>query len=301
MKWAKILLLILLMGAVLSGCGKSGTYATQKNFITIGCVSPLTGEFALFGEGTLETEESAVAFINEKDGLYIDTLQRKLKVRFIVADSRSTEEGAQEAARQLITEENVDVVICSSGNLTVQAVADVCEQEQIPFFSVNAEAEAWLENGPYEYCFHCSYNNTSRLQALSDVWTEMGITSVGLLAVQSEEAEHFADTLDVFCKENGISCTRAGFINPASLDYSSAVQALASKEVEAVICFMDCNEFSDVWRQSGLKGLELQMCVLVNNHLFVRDITDIENGADIREFYTLTCWDKTYRSGRPDR
>ena len=94
-----ILILSLLAVSILTGCGESGTYATQKNYITIGVVASLTGELAGYGEGTLETEEAAVAAINEEEGVYIDTLQRKLKIRVIVADSKSTYFGAQDAAK----------------------------------------------------------------------------------------------------------------------------------------------------------------------------------------------------------
>ena len=289
-----VVMLTMLAGAVLSGCGKSGTYATQKNFITIGCVCPLTGELAAYGEGTLETEDAAVAEINANEGIYIDTLQRKLKIRFIVADSKSTAEGAKEAAEHLIEEENVDLVISGSGANTAIAIAGVCENEQVPFFSVNAENGAWLESGSYDYCFNCSYDNTSRLEALKDVFDEQGITTVGLMAVQSEEAEDFADALSAFAAENGLQVANPGFLDPEAPNYSAAVKNLSSAKAQAVICFMEADQFSALWATEDMKGFAPQMCVLVNNHLFVNDIADVANGVDSKEFYTLTSWDKKY-------
>lgn len=294
-KWiVTILMIVTLAGAVLSGCGQSGAYATQKNFITIGCVCPLTGELASYGEGTLETEEAAVAAINENEGIYIDTLQRKLKIRFVVEDSKSTEQGAKEAAEKLISEEHVDLMISSSGALTASAAASVCEKEGIPFFSTNAENDEWLANGPYEYSFNCSYDNTSRLKALKDVWDEMEITSVGLLAVESEEAENFATALSEFAGKNGITVSNPGLLNPSNPDYAKAAQALASAKVQALICFMDCDDFSAAWGTDAVKGIAPQMCVLVNNHLFGGDLADIKHGVDIKEFYTLAGWDRKY-------
>ena len=288
------LLLAVMTCAVVSGCGESGTYATQKNFITIGCVCPLTGDLADYGEGSLETEEAAVAAINENGGLYIDTLERKLKVRFVVADSESTKEGAKIAATKLIEEDNVDVMICSSGTMTVNAVAEICEKSEVPCFCVNAETEEWLANGPYEYCFNCSYDYESRIEALADVWTEKGITSVGLLATQSEEADRFAEVLADYCKENDLKYTDPGRLESVNPDITKAVKALSDGEVQCVICFMDCKTFSKVFTEGSIHELSLSMCVLMTTDLFVRDITALKEGSEIQEFYTVACWDKKY-------
>lgn len=287
------LLLGMLISAVLSGCGESGIYATQKNFITIGCVCPLSGDLANYGEGTPEAQEEAVRALNENEGLYIDTLQRKLKVRFLVADSCSTEEGAKAAAQQLITQENVDVMICHSGNLTAKAVASVCEQEKVPFFSVNAEMDEWVEDAPYAYSFNCAVDQRARLLALADVWEEKEITSVGLFAVQSEEAARFAQALSDFCDEYGYDFTNPGFIETEA-DYAKAAKTLAKEKVESVVCFMDAEDFSAAFEITEVRTMGHEMCVLVNNHLFARDIEIIKNGAMIKELYTLTAWNKNY-------
>lgn len=283
-----------LTGAVLSGCGQGGSYATQKNYITIGCVCPLSGELSAYGEGSLETEEAAVSAINETDGLYIDTLQRKLKVRFVIADSGSTQAGAQEAARKLIEEENIDAMICSGGTITALGTAKVCEEMKIPFFSVDADPDLWAAAGPFSYCFNCASGDRQRIEALSDLWAENGITGIGLMATASEEAESFAKALSAFCSENGYTLTDAGRLDPNRPDFSGAVKTLADAGTEALICFMDASDFSRAWQQSELRGMSLKMCILENDHLFTRDIAQITPGTEIQEFYTVTGWDRKY-------
>ncbi len=293
-KIVAIIMIATLQVAVLAGCGQSGTYATQKNFITIGCVCPLTGDLASFGEGTLETEEAAVAAINESGGIYIDTLQRKLKIRFVVADSKSTEAGTKEAAEQLIEEEHVDLMICSSGTLTAVAAASVCEKAQIPFFSVNAENEAWLAAGPFSYSFNCSYDDTSRIAALADLWEEQGIGSVGLLAVDSEGAEEFANALSGFGAENGLKVSTPDLVDNDSLDFGNAAKALAGAKVEAVVFYMSPADFTKAWNNDAVKGISPQMSVLIDDQLFTGEIADIARNLEMKEFYTVSCWDKSY-------
>ena len=289
-----MLMLVALAGAVLSGCGAGSTYATQKNYITIGCICPLTGDLASYAEGTLDTEEAAVATINENDGLYIDTLQRKLKVRFVVADSKSTEEGAKEAANKLAEEENVDVMICSSDTQTAIAAAKACEDLEIPFFSVGADTEIWKSEGPFTYSFNCGTNTREKCEALAELWKEQGITSVGVLATKSAGTENFVQTVYRFCKDNGFKFTDGGWQDAAAPDYAAAVQKLAGGKVEALVCYMSGEDFSRAWSEGGIRSLNLKMCVLDHEHLLPSDVAAAAPGQEILEFYSTTGWDKSY-------
>lgn len=292
---ALVLILVMLAGLALSGCGMgAAAYSEQQNFITIGVVCPLSGDLAPYGEGTLEMEEEALSEINEGEGLYIDTLQRKLKVRFAVADSRSTSDGAKEAAKQLIEKEGAKLVICSSGTKTALAAAEVCEENKVPFFSVGADPDQWLAQGPFEYCFNCAASQGERIAALGDVWAENGITSVGFMAMQSDSADVFGETLAAYCNENGISFTDSGRLDPAAPNYSGAVKTLAKAEVQALICYMNPAEFSLAWQTSDIKGLSLSMCILESAPFFAGEAAAISPGAEIQGFFRAADWDRKY-------
>ena len=287
-------ILMMFACAALSACGDAGTYATQKNFITIGCVCPLSGELAGFGEGSLEMEEAAVKTINENGGVYIDTLERKLKLRFVIADSASTEAGARAAAEKLIGEEHVDLMICSSGAETALPVAGVCEEKKIPFFSMNCENDIWVASGAHNYAFNCGVDHRSRLNAFYDVWQEKEIESIGLLATPSEDAERFAAGLTAFCEEKELKLTDPGRLDLASGKFGAQVRTLSKAKVKAVICYMSPEEFSTLWAEGSLRLVGYDMCILVNDHFLMSETEKIVPGAEIKEFYTATCWDKTY-------
>ncbi len=291
---AGLLMLAVLTVSVLAGCGQGKTYATQKNYITIGCVLPLSGELAPYGEGSLETEEAAVAEINENDGVYIDTLQRKLKIRFVVADSASTAEGAAQAVKKLVEEDNADVLISTGGTLTSVAAAKACEELKVPFFSVGADPDFWKAAGPFRYCFNCDSSNEARIEALSDLWNQYGITSIGFMAEASYEADAFGKALSAFCSANGYTLTDTGLLDPTSPNYSDAVQKLSDGSVEVLICYMSGENFSRAWQQGDIRGLGLEMCILESDPLFAGDIAGVAPGTDIQEFYTVTDWDRKY-------
>lgn len=291
---AVCVMMIMLACAVLSGCGEAGTYATQKNFITIGCVCPITGVLAGYGEGTLETEEEAVKTINENGGVYIDTLERKLKIRFVAADSLSTEEGAKLAAKNLIEQEHVDMLITSSGAATAIPVASVAEAEKVPFFSVNCENSAWLASGAHEYSFNCSRDNLSILSALFDVWQEKKIDSIGLLAPLSAEAERFSEELFHFCDELDLDLTVPDYLDFSDGNFKRAVKELSDNDVKAVICYMKPEELSALWKEGSIRSLGYDMLILVQDEFLERDVKKIEPGPEIKEFYTVTSWEPVY-------
>lgn len=280
-------------GAVLAGCAKKGSEDSQK-YITIGCVAPLTGELAAFGEGSLETEEAAVAEVNETGGIYMDTLEKKLKIRFTIADSKSTAEGAKEAAKKLIEEDQVDAVICSSGTLTAVAAASVCEKSKVPFFSVGAEQDLWKSGGPYQYCFNCAYDNATRFLALKDMLTERQFSSVGLLSVRTDTTESFANALSEFCKNYDLKFAAAEPMDPDNPDYQKAAAALSAAKPDALICYMDSSTFSKAFHEGGLSGLGIPFVALLYDDLYTGDLAKTEHGNEIKEFYTVTTWDRKY-------
>lgn len=290
---AAIFAVILCAGAVLSGCAKNSAEDSQK-YITIGCVAPLTGELSAFAEGSLETEEAAVAELNESGGIYIDTLEKKMKICFTIADSASTADGAKEAAKKLIEEEHADVVICSSGSLTAVAAAVVCEASKVPFFAVGAEQDLWKYFGPYQYCFDCAYDNESRFLALKDMLNARNLSSVGLLSVKADSTEIFTNALSEFCKNNGLAFTAAEPLDPNMPDYQKAAAALSAAKPDALICYMDGSDFSKAFSEGGLSGLGIPFVALLFDDLYAGDLTKLEHGNDIKEFYTVTTWDRKY-------
>ncbi|HHY14282.1 MAG TPA: ABC transporter substrate-binding protein, partial [Thermoanaerobacterales bacterium] len=154
-----LLLVVCMVVSLFAGCGGSSQQGGQtidpnKEYILIGRVAPLTGPLASFGDGTPYIEEKAVEKLNEEGGIYIEELDKKLPIKFIVMDSESDTTKAAEAANKLILEDKVDLMIVSHTADTVNPVSAACERYKIPCISVDAPVDAWLQGGPYKYSYH---------------------------------------------------------------------------------------------------------------------------------------------------
>eukprot|EP01035_Chromulina_nebulosa_P047951 gene47951-65042_t len=90
--------------------------------VKIGYVTPQSGPLAAFGEA---------------DKFVIDAVSKIAgdKVQIITKDSQSDSNKAAEAAKSLIADEGVSLILVASTPETTNPVASVCEVEQIPCIS----------------------------------------------------------------------------------------------------------------------------------------------------------------------
>ncbi len=102
--------------------------AQEKRF-TIGCILPLSGEFATFAEGARR------GMILAKESLPDDIKQN---VQIIVEDDKSDPKGAVTAFKKLQSMDNIDSVITWSSG-TSKAVAPIAESAKIPMIAIASD------------------------------------------------------------------------------------------------------------------------------------------------------------------
>lgn len=267
----------------LCACSFGGGKTSKKNYITIGRICPLSGEYSEYAEGTLETEMAAVEELNESGGIYVDALDKKLMVRYLLEDSGSTKMGAEAAADKLINEENVDVIIVSDTNTTVNAVSGVCEKAKVPCFCVNAEMDSWLAQGSYKYCFNISFDTEGRLQALGEVIKEKGVSNLGLITDTSVEGIAFAEKAQQFCTDGKIKVT--AFTYGAEI-----VKQLKSGKIDGILCCLGTDDYISLKADINRAELGLKASLLVNEHWPYSELSANSQSASFDETYIPVCW-----------
>lgn len=132
-KIVAVVLAVLMTGMLLTACteNKNGQQdaADAEDYIKVGIVIPQTGVLTAFGAGTEEMTQYALDQINEAGGLEVDGTVKKLKL--FVGDSQSEPEKARQVAQQMISDQNVDVMLTSHTADTTVPVSEACEEAGI--------------------------------------------------------------------------------------------------------------------------------------------------------------------------
>ena len=118
-----------------SGDGGSASKGSSGDTIKVGIVIPETGALAAFGAGTQEMTQYALDQINEAGGIEVDGTAKKLEL--VVADSESNATKASEAANNLISSKNIDIMITSHTADTTVPVAAACERAGVVYLLIH--------------------------------------------------------------------------------------------------------------------------------------------------------------------
>lgn len=121
-------------GGLLTACGTGlggpGSSASGGDTITIGFITPLTGRLAHFAAGDSFVVEQIRATAPYSGGFRVGG--KKYQVKIVTVDSQSNPSRASQAARHLIVNHNVDMLVTTSTPDTANPVAVIGETEGVP-------------------------------------------------------------------------------------------------------------------------------------------------------------------------
>jgi len=134
-------------GEILAACGPAlkGAGSSSTKDIVIGYVSPQTGSLAGFAvpDGFVLKQINATSSYTK--GLTKGGKTYHFKI--IEVDSQSDPTRASQVAKNLILQNQVDMIVTSSAPETVNPVAAVCESEGVPCVSTVCPWESWYYAG----------------------------------------------------------------------------------------------------------------------------------------------------------
>src|ERR1700733_14004319 len=125
-----------------AGCsgGLKSPSGPSTGTIKIGYVSPRTGPDAAFTSSdpfVLSKVRAALAKGLTAGG-------KKYKIEIFTADSQSSDTRAAQVAQQLITQNNVDIMLTTSAPETVNPVSDQCESAHVPCLGTIVPWGSWF-------------------------------------------------------------------------------------------------------------------------------------------------------------
>jgi len=233
--------------------------------IKLGYVSPQTGPLAPFGEA----DQFVVSSFNElmKGGLKIGGDTYPIEV--VVKDSQSDPNRAAEVAKELIVDDEVDVMLVASTPETTNPVSTQCEIEQVPCISTVAPWQPWFIGRqsnpgdpnswkPFDFTYHFFWGLEDVIAVFTNMWGQLDTNkSVGGLFPNDGDGNAWGDKQVGFppvLDAQGYTLTDPGRYQNLTDDFSAQISAFKGADCEIITGVMIPPDFTTFWNQANQQG-----------------------------------------------
>jgi branched-chain amino acid transport system substrate-binding protein len=231
----------------------------QNAPVKLGYVSPQTGPLAAFGEADSFVIDSFLAVAKSKG----------LNYEIVVKDSQSNPNRAAEVAKQLIVDDEVNLVLVASTPETTNPVATTCEAEGMPCLSTVAPWQPWFigQQGnpgdpaawkPFDYAYHFFWGLEDVIAVFTNMWAQVETNrKVGGLFPNDGDGNAWGDKTVGFppvLEKMGYALNDPGRYQNMTDDFSAQINAFKAGECEIVTGVVIPPDFTTFWNQARQQG-----------------------------------------------
>ena len=244
--------------------------------IKIGFVSPATGALAAFGA----PDQYCVDRWREAIGAGLvcgDAKQHPIKV--IVQDSQSDSNRAAQVAGDLINNENIDIMLCSSAPENANPVADQCETYGVPCMSTQTPWQAFFlgRNGDPKVGFKWTYDAFVGVEDLVAVYTALWQTAPGNKVVaglwpNDTDGNVFRPVFTQVLQDAGYTLVDPGAFQPGIEDFTAEISKFKKAGAEILTGCMDPATFTNFWKQAKQQGFNPKVATIAKAILFPQSV-----------------------------
>ncbi|ANH05578.1 ABC transporter substrate-binding protein [Shinella sp. HZN7] len=231
----------------------------QNAPVKLGYVSPQTGPLAAFGEADSFVIDSFLAVAKSKG----------LNYEIVVKDSQSNPNRAAEVAKQLIVDDEVNLVLVASTPETTNPVATTCEAEGMPCISTVAPWQPWFigQQGnpgdpaawkPFDYAYHFFWGLEDVIAVFTNMWAQVETNrKVGGLFPNDGDGNAWGDKTVGFppvLEKMGYALNDPGRYQNMTDDFSAQINAFKAGECEIVTGVVIPPDFTTFWNQARQQG-----------------------------------------------
>jgi branched-chain amino acid transport system substrate-binding protein len=287
-------------GGILSACSsgsKTAPVAASTSTITLGYVAPFTGSLAGFASA---------------DRFVIDTIRntpayakgfraggKAYQVNIIATDSQSDPNRASQLARQLILNNNVDLLLTSSTPETVNPVAVVAQTEGVPCAATNDPWESWyagLGGNPvsptttFQYCTLFFFGLRELNDCFVPMWNRLPAKTknVALQYPNDADGNAFRAVLPPLMRQAGYHPVDGGAYTDGTTDYTAMITKFKTNQCEYLSNCPLPPDFNIFWRQASQQGWKPKLATVGKVLLFPADT--IALGPLVNNIATDSWW-----------
>jgi branched-chain amino acid transport system substrate-binding protein len=256
--WVWMVVFCLLGAGLLLSAGPSS--AAEKKEILIGAVNSMTGENVLTAKECRWAYEQAIADVNKKGGIFVKELNKKLPVKLVFADDKSTADGGAAAAERLIKVNKVDLLLSSNITPINLAAATVAEKYKM-YYSI---ATSWLDFVEKENFKYVSdiFTDTGRAAiAPFEIWKKLAEAqrpkNPAMLVEDSPDGQGFGGGLKATAQAAGVKFVIDEPFNVGANDFSAQILKYKAAKVDALLTLMSPEQAVLLVRQLKEQGYRI--------------------------------------------
>jgi branched-chain amino acid transport system substrate-binding protein len=290
----------MLAGAsVLEACSsglKGGSKGSSKK-ITIGFVSPLTGDlagFAVADKFIIDTIRKTPAY---SKGLKIGDTTYEIDI--VVADSQSSTNRASQVAKQLINQNHADMVLVTSTPEVANPVASVCESLHTPCVSTVVPWESWYfgrgakQGDTFKYTTMFFFGVPEFGECFIPMWNRIPNNKIiaGMFP-NDADGNAFRQGWPPLVKPAGYTLVDGGAYPDGTTDYTSMITQFKQKRCEIYLNGPLPPDFNVMWKQAAQQGFKPKLATVAKVLLFPADLVAL--GSLANNIATDAWWTPTW-------
>jgi branched-chain amino acid transport system substrate-binding protein len=262
-------------GLTLAASGLAAPAIAQGAKIKLGYVSPQSGPLAGFAESDAYNIN---AFLATEAGANFEV---------IVKDSQSNPNRAAEVAKELIVNDEIDLMLVASTPENTNPVATTCEAEGMPVISTKAPWQPWFigQQGnpgapdtwrPFDFAFHYFWGLEDVIAVFLNMWNQLETNKqVGGLFPNDGDGNAWGDPnvgVGPGFAAQGYSLTDPGRYQNLTDDFSAQINAFKAANAEIVTGVVIPPDFTTFRNQAIQQGFNPKIITVAKAILFPQSV-----------------------------
>ncbi len=238
----------------------SGVLAAERKEIRVGAPNSITGMNAMTGAEHRWAYEQAVADINKKGGVYVKELGKRLPIKLIFADDKSTPDQGAAAMERLIKFDKIDLALSSNITPINIAAGTVCEKYKV-YYQIVISWLDFIEKENFKWVSDMFTSTTEAARTPFLIWEAMPKDQrpkrPALLMEDNQDGQGFGMGFKAFAKEYGYTFAVDDPYAPGSKDFSSHILKYRAAKVDAILTLCSPTDGITLLRQMKEQGLKV--------------------------------------------
>lgn len=237
----------------------------QARTVRVGYVTPQTGPLAAFAE----VDSFIIQGVLDALSGGIQSGGNTFTLEVIVKDSQSNPNRAAEVARDLIIDDEIDIMLVGNTPETTNPVSTICEIEEIPCISSLAPWQPWFigrQGNPgdpsswtdFNYTYHAFWGLEDVIAVFTNMWKQLDTNmNVGGLFPNDADGNAWGDPNVGFpppLAEQGFTLVDPGRYENLQDDFSAQISAFRDANCEIVTGVVLPPDFATFWTQAAQQG-----------------------------------------------